>query len=105
MAPAIGRKGNQQKPTVKAQPMIGGNLPAQAQAFITGLAALQAEALKDSRWVGKSFAEQSRAIHYGEQAAETIHGQATLAEAKEMVQEGIAVMPLLIPVTPPDELN
>ena len=69
------------------------------------IAKLQAEALKKSRWVGADFAEEARAIHYGEREAETIHGQATLEEAKELLEEGIAVMPLPLPVVPPDQAN
>jgi hypothetical protein len=69
------------------------------------LARMQAEALKQSRWVGEDFAEQSRAIHYGEREAEPIHGKATLEEAKELLEEGVAVMPLPFPVVPPDQAN
>jgi hypothetical protein len=34
-----------------------------------------------------------------------IHGQATVEEARELVDEGIAVTPLLFPVVPPDQAN
>jgi hypothetical protein len=106
MAPNVGRKGNQTAvaPTA-AVPMVGGDMPAQAQELIAKLAQLQAEALKQSRWVGKGFADESRKMHYGETAAETIHGQATPEEARELLEEGIALMPLPFPVAPPDELN
>jgi hypothetical protein len=66
---------------------------------------MQAAALQESRWVGTGFAETSRAIHYGERAAETIHGQATAEEAIELIEEGIEVMPLPFPVAPPAETN
>ena len=72
---------------------------------MTRLAALQAEALRQSTWVGDKFADQSRAIHYGERAESPIHGQASLAEAQALIEEGIAVMPLPFPVTPPEDLN
>jgi hypothetical protein len=107
MAPSVGRKGNQvavAKPA-KPQPMASGQLPPEAAKMMQALATMQAEALKQSRWVGESFADQSRAMHYGEQDQETIHGQATLAEAKDLHEEGIAVMPLPFPVAPPDETN
>ena len=77
----------------------------EAQAALQALAKLQAEALKQSRWVGGDFAEETRAIHYGEREAEPIHGQATLDEAKELLEEGIAVMPLPFPVVPPEQAN
>jgi hypothetical protein len=44
-------------------------------------------------------------MHYGEKEAESIHGQATLSEAKELLEEGIAVAPLPFPVAPPDKAN
>ena len=34
-----------------------------------------------------------------------IHGQATPDQAREMMEDGISVMPLLIPVVPPEEQN
>jgi hypothetical protein len=103
MAPAVPMKGNRQ-PEAK-QPVAGGALPPEAAAMMHKLAELQAEALKSSTWVGDGFAEQSRAIHYGEREAAQIHGQATPDEARELHDEGIAVMPLLFPVAAPDELN
>ncbi len=100
MAPAVPRKGNQQ---IAKAPMQGGKLPPEAVQMMKAMAAMQAEALKDSRYVGDTFAEQSRAMHYGERDAETIHGQATMREAKELLDEGIAVAPLPFPVAPPPE--
>jgi hypothetical protein len=69
------------------------------------MAQMQAAALKESRWVGKTLAETSRAIHYGEQAAEIIHGQASAKEAIELIEEGIEVLPLPFPVASPGETN
>lgn len=107
MAPSIGRKGNQvvEAPKSVPQSVQGGKLPPEAVKMMQAMAAMQAEALKDSRWVGDSFAEESRAQHYGEREAETIHGQATLSEAKALFEEGIVVAPLPFPVAPPDETN
>lgn len=115
MAPNLARKGNQiaaarpvpgQQPEPAATaPVAGGPLPPKAAAMLQAMAQLQAEALKESRWVGTGFAETSRAIHYGEQAAEPIHGQATAEEALELIEEGIELMPLPFPVAPPGETN
>ena len=73
--------------------------------MMQALATMQAEAIKNSRWVGESFAEQSRAMHYGEKETESIHGQATLEEARELIEEGIEVAPLPFPVAPPEQSN
>ena len=69
------------------------------------LAAIQAEALKDSRWVGDEFAETARAMHSGEIEREQVHGNATLEQARTLADEGVPVMPLPLPVTPPNQLN
>jgi hypothetical protein len=104
MAPAVPKKGNQLPTPAQPAPVAAG-LPPEAQAVMDKLAKLQAEALQQSRWVGEDFAEQSRAIHYGEREAEPIHGKATLEEAKELLEEGVAIMPLPFPVVPPDQAN
>ena len=69
------------------------------------LAAVQAEMLKDSRWVGDRFAETARAMHAGEKEPEQVHGNATLAEAKSLVDDGVPVAPLPLPVVPPTQVN
>lgn len=76
-----------------------------ADSPIAMLAALQAEALKHSRWVGGEFTETARAMHHGEIEREQVHGEATLEQAKSLVDDGIAVTPLPLPVTPPSQIN
>ncbi len=106
MAPSVGRKGNQLAvKSASKVPVSGGKLPPAAQELMTRMAAMQAQALQQSTWVGDQFAAHSRAMHYGERDAATIHGQATLREASALIEEGIAVLPLPFPVTPPDEVN
>ena len=69
------------------------------------LAAAQAEMLKNSRWVGDSFAETARAIHAGEAEPEPVHGNATLAQARSLAEDGVPVAPLPLPVVPPNQVN
>jgi hypothetical protein len=69
------------------------------------LAAMQAEMLKDSRWVGDRFAETARAMHNGEVEREQVHGQATLQDAKSLAEDGVPVAPLPLPVVPPNQVN
>jgi hypothetical protein len=69
------------------------------------LAAMQAEMLKDSRWVGDEFADKARAMHAGEIDREVVHGNATLDQAKSLVDDGIPVAPLPLPVRPPSQVN
>jgi hypothetical protein len=69
------------------------------------LAAAQAEMLKESRWVGDRFADTARAMHSGEIEREQVHGNATLEQAKSLVDDGIPVAPLPLPVVPPSQVN
>lgn len=69
------------------------------------LAAIQAEMLRDSRWVGDAFADTARAMHSGDLPIAQVHGNATLEQAKALVDEGVPVAPLPLPVVPPLELN
>ena len=110
IAPNVGRKGNQgggetlpARP--QAQAVAKGALPPEAVQMMQKLATMQAEALKQSRWVGDKFVEDAKAMHYGERENEAIHGEATLEQAKDLLDEGIAVAPLPFPVVPPDKAN
>ena len=114
MAPAVPRKGNQKRehqvvahpdPATGAPDRQGKGPSPQMLEAMAKLATLQAEALKDSRWVGDRLVEESRAMHYGDREAQAIHGQATLEEAKELHEEGVPIAPLLFPVAPPKAIN
>jgi hypothetical protein len=108
MAPAVPRKGNRAvavAPTPARQALARGPMPPEVAEALGKLAEAQAKALEDSRWVGDEFAEQTRAMHYGERDAETIHGQASLEDARALFEEGIPVAALPFPVAPPDEVN
>jgi hypothetical protein len=63
---------------------------------------LREHIVKNADYVGPSFPEQARKIHYGEVEHRSIYGEATAEEAKELHEEGIAFHPL--PVLP-DEFN
>jgi hypothetical protein len=62
--------------------------------------ALHAHVAANSEHVGPRFAEEARKIHYGEAEGRSIHGQASLDEARALIDEGIDVAPL--PVLPDD---
>lgn len=52
---------------------------------------------ENAEYVGPQFAEEARKIHYGESEERHIYGEATLKEARELIEEGVDVAPL-----PPD---
>jgi hypothetical protein len=88
-----------------AQPMTAGPIPPEAAAMFQAMAQMQALALKSSTWVGDKFADQARAMHYGEADQALIHGQASPKQAQDLAEEGIAVAPILFPITPPGKAN
>ncbi len=91
MAPAIGVKGNE----------VSRGAEDRREMEVKA----QAKALKTSSWVGDKFADEARSMHYGEKDEKPIHGRASAKEARDLMEEGVTVAPLLIPIAPPDELN
>lgn len=55
----------------------------------------------NSDYVGDKFAEEARKIHFGEADQRGIYGEATLDEAKSLVDDGVDFMP--VPVFPEDQ--
>ena len=53
--------------------------------------------LANTEDVGDRFANQARAMHYGDAEPRSIRGQATPREAIELIEEGIDVMALPVP--------
>ncbi len=98
MAPNVAAKGNQRA----AAPAAGEPDPKQLMA---ALAQAQAKMLEGSKWVGVAFADKARAMHLGEEAHMPIHGQASVEEAKALIEEGVSVAPLPLPVVPPEQRN
>ena len=47
--------------------------------------------------VGQNFAEEARKMHYGETEERNIRGQASIEETKDLLEEGIEVLPLPVP--------
>ncbi len=107
MAPRVGAKSNQQavaKPAIAA-PIDNDPSPELVRRVIAEIAAKQAEMLPHSRWVGRDFAAAARAMHEGRAAEDLIHGQTSPEEAEALRDEGIAAMPLLVPIVPPEVAN
>jgi len=71
--------------------------PAQVQA--AWLQAVQ-HVMANTEDVGQRFAEEARKMHYGESEERGIRGQATPEQTRDLLEEGISVMPLPIPDAP-----
>jgi hypothetical protein len=63
---------------------------------------LREHVVKNADYVGQKFPEEARKMHYGEIEHRSIYGEASPADAAELIEEGIELHPL--PVLP-DERN
>ncbi|TPG18717.1 DUF1178 family protein [Sphingomonas koreensis] len=99
MAPRIGAKGNREAPAKSPRS------PHVVKAAMAALAQMQVKALESSTWVGADFSAQARSMHEGETQQSPIHGQASVADAKALIEDGVPIAPLPFPVVPPSSRN
>lgn len=62
--------------------------------FLDLMRQVRAEVEQKAEYVGPKFADEARKIHHKEAEARGIWGEATLAEARELVEDGIDCLPL-----------
>lgn len=107
MAPNIAAKGNRRESTPVAAPGGVGEPPSPevVKAALAAIAEVQAKMLETSQWVGTGFADKARSMHLGDEAPAPIHGQATREQAQELIEEGVPIAPLLVPIVPPETRN
>jgi hypothetical protein len=72
-----------------------------AAKILKTLRAVQQHIQSNFDHVGRQFPEEARKIHYGEAEKRSIYGEATQAEAKELVDEGVEVSQ--VPWLPPHD--
>ena len=91
------------KTEVAAQPAAPTTAPAHD---VTSMSSSQVQAawlqavqhvMANTEDVGSRFAEEARKMHYGESEERGIRGQATPEQTRDLLEEGIPVMPLPIP--------
>ena len=87
--PPEAQPGSSLTPVAKTAEMAIPSLEQQA-AFLKALR----HVIAHSEDVGERFADQARAMHYGDAEPRSIRGQATPREASELIEEGIDVMAL-----------
>ena len=95
-------------PAVKTARKVESREADVAKAMTAMAAKIRSEIGKTCENVGESFAEEARAIHYGEKPARGIYGSTTPKESTELKEEGIAAHPLpdiLVPETAKTKLN
>ena len=59
--------------------------------------AMARRVLANTEDVGERFAEEARRIHYGESEQRGIRGKASRAETEALHEEGISVVPMMLP--------
>ena len=92
MAPAVSTGRSREKMALA----IG----AEQRKAMAQMKALSEKIRENADYVGDSFAEEARKIHFGEADARGIYGEATPEEARGLVEDGVEFMP--IPVFPGD---
>jgi hypothetical protein len=75
--------------------------PAGREAMMEALSAVRRYVEDRFDYVGDAFAREARAIHEGRSEERNIYGEASLAEAKALVEDGVPVA--LLPPAKPDE--
>lgn len=103
--PAV-RDGLQKRDQPEGSLSMGGGLTREETTrLMQAMAKAQAEGLANSEWVGRRFADEARAMHYGEEDARPIHGEVALKEARDLIEEGVEVAALPFPIVPPGAKN
>lgn len=82
MAPAVSKKAELAEAAQKAKSM---------QEFVLNL---RKHVEENAEYVGDRFPNEARAIHYGDAEERQIYGEATIKDAKELIEEGIPVAPI-----------
>ena len=95
MAPRINKSKNMAPSTAGVSaPSTGVNVSPQNEELRKKLKELRAEIEQNCDYVGNQFAEEARKIHYGEADAKNIYGEASLEDAKELLDEGVDFTPI-----------
>jgi hypothetical protein len=105
MAPSVPAKANARSAEPSTTSDLFSAAPAQVKAMLAAAAAVPKKLLAGSEGVGDRFADEARAIHFGEADARPIHGRASRDEARALIEEGVEIAPLPFPVPDPAAEN
>ena len=86
-----------QKTRTRADQQVEVLTPSKSHATDVAWLAAARKLMANTTDVGSQFAEEARKIHYGEAQERAIRGRATIEEARDLIEEGIAVVPLMLP--------
>lgn len=109
MAPRLAKKGNAKSAVVAPQPVAPEAVAStdavplistQERELRAKLKELRDHIVSKADNVGESFPTEARKMHYGDIEHRPIYGEASLDEARDLIDEGIEVAPL--PIVPDD---
>jgi hypothetical protein len=98
MAPGIPAKSNRKDDA--ARKMLAGPVDPRLSAMMDMVRQMRKHVEENAEYVGGRFAEEARKIHYEETGRRGIYGEASMEDAKSLIEEGITVHPL--PMLPED---
>lgn len=82
-------------PAAAAQaPVIDKRTGADPREIEAALRKMRAAVEANSDYVGEKFVDEARAMHLGDAPERAIYGEAKIDEARELIEEGISVLPL-----------
>lgn len=90
MAPAVARKGNR-KPDLAAKRTEDKRTEELTREVVESIERLRNHVEENCEYVGDTFPEEARKIHYGETEERGIYGEASLEDAAALGEEGIEV--------------
>jgi hypothetical protein len=108
MAPSVARRDRQlvqaepSPPPAEGAPQPVALIDERQKMLRAMMRELRSKIMENTDDVGSRFPEQARRMHEGEIPARSIRGEATLEEARLLVEDGIDIMPM---PHLPDELN
>jgi hypothetical protein len=76
---------------------VHATVPDKGSALTAAWLELSRRMVANTRDVGEHFAEEARKMHYGESQEQAIRGQTTVDEARALLDEGIDILPLVLP--------
>ena len=94
-APRLNLSGSRQD--VPAEPAAPPQALAADPAITAAWLTLSRRIVASTQDVGERFAEEARRMHYGETEERAIRGRTTADEARALVEEGIDILPVVLP--------
>ena len=92
MAPNIGAKSNSRTKSQNINKEVSLSTPSTVTE--KAIKEFRQHIEKSSEDVGSKFATEARKMHLGEAPERSIYGESTIKEAKDLIDEGISVVPL-----------